>query len=217
MPISEPRLRITEIFFSLQGEAGRVGLPTVFIRLTGCPLRCGYCDTDYAFQGGDWLSLSEILQQARRYPTRHVTVTGGEPLAQKACQDLLVALCDLGLDVSLETSGALDISGVDARVARIVDVKTPGSGESERNLWGNLAQLTPRDEVKFVLTGETDYAWAKAVLAEYAIPSRCPVLFSPAWASLEPASLAQWILRDGLPVRMQMQLHKLLWREARGR
>lgn len=220
MPVSEPReprLRITEIFFSLQGEASRVGLPTVFIRLTGCPLRCGYCDTDYAFQGGEWFSLPEILEQVRRHPTRHVTVTGGEPLAQKACQDLLVALCDLGLDVSLETSGALDISGVDARVARIVDVKTPGSGESARNHWSNMALLTPRDEVKFVLTGEADYLWAKAVLAEHAIPSRCPVLFSPAWESLEPTRLAEWVLRDGLPVRMQVQLHKLLWQEAKGR
>lgn len=215
--MSESRLRITEIFLSLQGEASRVGLPTVFIRLTGCPLRCGYCDTDYAFQGGEWFSLDSVLEQVRRHPTRHVTVTGGEPLAQKACRDLLVVLCDMGLDVSLETSGALDISGVDPRVARIVDVKTPGSGESERNLWSNLALLTPRDEVKFVLTGEPDYDWAKSVLAQYEIPTRCPVLFSPAWGSLEPARLAEWVLRDGLPVRMQMQLHKLLWREARGR
>lgn len=213
----ESRLRITEIFLSLQGEASRVGLPTVFIRLTGCPLRCGYCDTDYAFQGGEWFSLDEIIDRVRRHPTCHVTVTGGEPLAQKACHDLLAALCDMGLDVSLETSGALDISGVDPRVARIVDVKAPGSGESERNFWSNLALLTPRDEVKFVLTGESDYEWAKAVLAEYGILSRCPVLFSPAWESLEPASLAEWVLRDGLPVRMQVQLHKLLWREARGR
>lgn len=194
-----------------------MGLPTVFIRLTGCPLRCGYCDTDYAFQGGEWFSLDGVLEQVRRHPTRHVTVTGGEPLAQKACRDLLIALCDLGLDVSLETSGALDISGVDPRVARIVDVKTPGSGESERNLWSNLALLSPRDEVKFVLTGESDYDWAKSVLAQYAIPTRCPVLFSPAWGNLEPARLAEWVLRDGLPVRMQVQLHKLLWQEARGR
>jgi 7-carboxy-7-deazaguanine synthase len=217
MPLSEPRLRVTEVFFSLQGEASRVGLPTVFVRLTGCPLRCGYCDTDYAFQGGEWFTLSELLGQVRRLPTRHVTVTGGEPLAQKACQDLMTALCDLGMDVSLETSGALDISGVDPRVARIVDVKTPGSGESERNLWSNLALLAPRDEVKFVLTSESDYEWAKSVLEKYAIPSRCPVLFSPAWGGLEPAQLAEWVLRDGLPVRMQVQLHKLLWKEARGR
>ena len=217
MSSPESRLRVTEIFLSLQGEASRIGLPTVFVRLTGCPLRCGYCDTDYAFQGGEWLSLGEAVDRVRGHPTRHVTVTGGEPLAQKACQDLLGALCDLGLDVSLETSGALDISVVDRRVARIVDVKTPGSGESERNLWLNLALLTPRDEVKFVLTGESDYLWARAILTKYAIPTRCPVLFSPAWGSLEPTLLAEWVLRDGLPVRMQVQLHKLLWREARGR
>ncbi len=217
MPLPHSRLRVTEIFLSLQGEASRVGLPTVFVRLTGCPLRCGYCDTDYAFQGGEWRSLADILEQVGRQPTRHVTVTGGEPLAQKACHDLLKALCDLGLDVSLETSGALDIADVDARVARIVDVKTPGSGESERNLWRNLSLLSPRDEVKFVLTGEADYLWAKERLAEFAIASRCPVLFSPAWGSLEPARLAEWVLRDGLPVRMQVQLHKLLWDEARGR
>lgn len=217
MSSPESRLRVTEIFLSLQGEASRVGLPTVFVRLTGCPLRCGYCDTDYAFQGGEWLSLGEVVDRVRGHPSPHVTVTGGEPLAQKACQDLLGALCDLGLDVSLETSGALDISVVDRRVARIVDVKTPGSGESERNLWLNLALLTPRDEVKFVLTGESDYLWARAILTKYAIPTRCPVLFSPAWGSLEPTRLAEWVLRDGLPVRMQVQLHKLLWREARGR
>lgn len=217
MSSPESRLRVTEIFLSLQGEASRIGLPTVFVRLTGCPLRCGYCDTDYAFQGGEWLSLGEVVDRVRGHPSPHVTVTGGEPLAQKACQDLLGALCDLGLDVSLETSGALDISVVDRRVARIVDVKTPGSGESERNLWPNLALLTPRDEVKFVLTGESDYLWARAILTKYAIPTRCPVLFSPAWGSLEPTRLAEWVLRDGLPVRMQVQLHKLLWREARGR
>lgn len=217
MSSPESRLRVTEIFLSLQGEASRVGLPTVFVRLTGCPLRCGYCDTDYAFQGGEWLSLGEVVDRVRGHPSPHVTVTGGEPLAQKACQDLLGALCDLGMDVSLETSGALDISVVDRRVARIVDVKTPGSGESERNLWLNLALLTPRDEVKFVLTGESDYLWARAILTKYAIPTRCPVLFSPAWGSLEPTRLAEWVLRDGLPVRMQVQLHKLLWREARGR
>ena len=217
MSSPESRLRVTEIFLSLQGEASRIGLPTVFVRLTGCPLRCGYCDTDYAFQGGEWLSLGEVVDRVRGHPSPHVTVTGGEPLAQKACQDLLGALCDLGLDVSLETSGALDISVVDRRVARIVDVKTPGSGESERNLWLNLALLTPRDEVKFVLTGESDYLWARAILTKYAIPTRCPVLFSPAWGSLEPTRLAEWVLRDGLPVRMQVQLHKLLWREARGR
>ena len=217
MPSPETRLRITEIFFSLQGEASRVGLPTVFVRLTGCPLRCGYCDTAYAFQGGEWQTVEQVVDQVRRHPTRHVTVTGGEPLAQKACLELLAALCDQGLDVSLETSGALDISGIDVRVARIVDLKTPGSGESARNQWSNLALLTPRDEVKFVLTGEPDYLWAKEVLTEHDLAARCPVLFSPAWGELEAAQLAEWILRDGLPVRLQVQLHKQLWQEAGGR
>lgn len=213
----DTRLRVTEVFFSLQGEASRVGLPSVFIRLTGCPLRCGYCDTDYAFSGGEARTLGALLAQVRSFPTRHVTVTGGEPLAQKGCLDLLTALCDAGYDVSLETSGALDISGVDARVARIVDVKTPGSGEVERNLWSNLEQLNPRDEVKFVLTDAADYQWALEVLHRHRIPARCPVLFSPAFGALEAAALADWILRDGAPVRMQVQLHKLLWQEAKGR
>jgi len=215
--LSGQRLRVSEIFFSLQGEASRVGLPTVFARLTGCPLRCGYCDTDYAFQGGEWLSFAAILARVRAHPTRHVTVTGGEPLAQSACKALLAVLCDAGFDVSLETSGALDIAGVDARVARIVDLKTPGSGEVARNLWSNLDLLGPRDEVKFVLTDEADYRWAVATLRERRIAERCPVLFSPVWGELDAALLADWILRDGLPVRMQAQLHKLLWREARGR
>ncbi len=213
----DTRLRVSEVFFSLQGEASRVGLPSVFIRLTGCPLRCAYCDTEYAFQGGEWRVVGDLLALTRAHPTRHVTVSGGEPLAQKGCLDLLTALCDAGFDVSLETSGALDIGQVDARVARIVDVKTPGSGEVERNLWPNLELLNPRDEVKFVLTGEADYLWAVAVLRERDIAARCPVLFSPAWSCLEPALLAEWILRDGLPVRMQVQLHKLLWKEARGK
>jgi len=194
-----------------------VGLPTVFIRLTGCPLRCVYCDTDYAFQGGDWLSISAIVEQVQSYPTRHVTVTAGEPLVQKTCHELLVALCDAGCDVSLETSGALDIESVDSRVSRIVDLKTPASGEVERNYWANLEVLTPRDEVKFVLASEADYNWAKAVLTEHRIHQRCPILFSPVWNQINPADLAQWILRDGLPVRMQVQLHKILWQEAKGR
>ena len=216
-PSDQPRLRVTEIFFSLQGEASRVGLPTVFVRLTGCPLRCGYCDTEYAFQGGEWLEVAVIIKKVLAFPTRHVTVTGGEPLAQKACLDLLRGLCDAGLDVSLETSGALDISGVDGRVARIVDVKTPGSGEVARNLWTNLACLSPRDEVKFVLVDEADYLWAKNVLLEQGIAQQCPVLFSPTWGQLEASQLAAWVLRDGLPVRMQVQLHKMLWGEAQGR
>lgn len=194
-----------------------MGLPTVFVRLIGCPLRCVYCDTDYAFQGGEWLSIAAIIEQVQSYPTRHVTVTGGEPLAQKACHELLGALCDAGCDVSLETSGALDIAGVDIRVSRIVDLKTPASGEAERNCWDNLSLLTPRDEVKFVLADEADYRWAKQMLVKHRIHQRCPVLFSPVWGQVDPARLAEWILRDGLPVRMQMQLHKLLWTEAKGR
>lgn len=213
----DTRLRVSEVFYSLQGEASRVGLPSVFIRLTGCPLRCGYCDTEYAFQGGEWRTVGDLLARARAHATRHVTVTGGEPLAQKACLELLSALCDAGFDVSLETSGALEIGQVDPRVARIVDVKTPGSGEVARNLWANLDLLSPRDEVKFVLTDEADYLWARQTLRERGIAARCPVLFSPAWGALEPTSLAEWVLRDALPVRVQVQLHKLLWREARGK
>lgn len=213
----ENRLRITEVFFSLQGETSRSGLPTVFVRLTGCPLRCGYCDTAYAFQGGEWMTISEILDKARAYPTRYVTVTGGEPLAQKASLELLLALCDAGYDVSLETSGALDIRPVDKRVSRIVDIKTPGSGEEGRNLWANLDDLTPHDEVKFVLVDEADYLWAKAMLGKHALPNRCPVILSPVAGRLNPRDLADWILRDGLPVRLQVQLHKLLWGEEQGR
>lgn len=217
MTLAKPRLRVTEVFFSLQGEASRVGLPTVFVRLTGCPLRCHYCDSGYAFQGGTWMSLDEIVAEVRRYPTRHVTVTGGEPLAQRDCLQLLTRLCDSGYDVSLETSGALDISAVDARVARIVDIKTPGSGEMGRVFWDNLEQLTPRDEVKFVLCDAADYAWARQVVQERRLAERAAVLFSPVWGRLEARQLAEWILRDGLPVRMQVQLHKLLWGEEAGR
>lgn len=217
MTSAATRLRVTEVFFSLQGEASRVGLPTVFVRLTGCPLRCSYCDSPYAFQGGVWMSLPDIIAEVGKYPTRHVTVTGGEPLAQRDCQKLLVRLCDLGYDVSLETSGALDIAGVDARVARIVDIKTPGSGESGRMLWSNLDVLTPRDEVKFVLCDAADYAWARQLVEERRLYERAAVLFSPAWGQIEARALAEWLLRDGLPVRMQLQMHKLLWGEARGR
>lgn len=218
MPVSgSATLRVSEIFFSLQGEASRVGLPTVFVRLTGCPLRCVYCDTDYAFSGGETQTLAAILARVRAFPTRHVTVTGGEPLAQRACTDLLTLLCDAGFDVSLETSGALDIAPVDARVARIVDLKTPASGEVARNLWSNIAHLTPRDEVKFVLADAADYAWAVAQIRQHRLAERCPLLFSAVHGQLSPSQLADWILRDSLPVRLQVQLHKLLWTESRGR
>lgn len=209
-------LRITEIFFSLQGETSRVGLPTVFVRLTGCPLRCGYCDTAYAFHGGESRTLESVLAEVAAYQTRYVTVTGGEPLAQKNCLMLLRELADRDYSVSLETSGALDVSGVDLRISKILDIKTPASGEVEKNLWSNLAHLTPHDEIKFVLCGEDDYAWAKQVLAERKLDAICPVLFSPSYHDLPAQTLAGWILRDRLPVRMQLQLHKQLWGEARG-
>ena len=210
-------LRITEIFLSLQGESSRVGLPTVFIRLTGCPLRCGYCDTAYAFSGGETMSVDAILQRVATFNAHYVCVTGGEPLAQRNCTDLLSALCDAGYSVSLETSGALDIGAVDARVSRIVDIKTPGSGELEKNRWDNLALLTPHDEVKFVLCDEADYAWAKRTLTQNDLATKCPVLFSPVHAQLAPSQLADWILRDHLPVRLQVQLHKILWGVTPGR
>lgn len=215
--MADATLRVSEVFFSLQGETSRTGLPTLFVRLTGCPLRCGYCDTTYAFQGGETWILDDLLTRVATFPVRRVCVTGGEPLAQKACLPFLTRLCDAGYEVSLETSGALDVRGVDSRVVRVVDVKTPGSGEAERNFWSNLGALTPHDEVKFVLTGPEDYAWACAILREYGLSGRCPVLFSAASGSLEPAQLAGWILRDGLDVRLQVQLHKLLWGEVRGR
>lgn len=212
----EPTLRITEIFLSLQGESTRVGLPTTFIRLTGCPLRCGYCDTAYAFSGGESFSLSTILEKVAAHAAPYVCVTGGEPLAQKHCLVLLSALCDQGYSVSLETSGALDIGGVDPRVARIVDIKTPNSGEVEKNRWENLALLRATDEIKFVLQDESDYIWAKNVLGERGLEKCCTVLFSPVHESLHPRQLAEWILRDKLPVRMQVQLHKYLWDNAAG-
>ncbi len=209
-------IKVYEIFFSLQGEASRVGLPTVFVRLTGCPLRCGYCDTEYAFQGGRNMEVAEILDKVQGYGVKRVTVTGGEPLAQKECLALLSALCDAGYDVSLETSGAMDIAKVDERVSVILDVKTPGSGEVGKNLWANLPLLKPKDEVKFVLCDAADYAWAKKILDEYGIAARCPVLFSPVHGRLEPRQLAEWVLQDRLPVRMQLQLHKILWGETPG-
>ncbi|MCK6389997.1 MAG: 7-carboxy-7-deazaguanine synthase QueE [Azonexus sp.] len=209
-------LRITEIFHSLQGEASRVGLPTVFVRLTGCPLRCTWCDTTYSFTGGEPWTVDAVIAEVGRYPVKQVCVTGGEPLAQKDCLPLLSALCDAGYDVSLETSGALDIAGVDPRVARIMDLKAPGSGESERNLWPNLAHLTTRDEIKIVIAAREDYDWAVSVLREQALDQRCAVLFSPAQGQIDPADLAAWILADGLPVRFQMQLHKILWGNRQG-
>jgi 7-carboxy-7-deazaguanine synthase len=209
-------LRIHEIFFSLQGEASRVGLPTVFVRLTGCPLRCGYCDTAYAFHGGATMKIADIMAQVASYGVKRVTVTGGEPLAQKSCAKLLKTLCDDGYDVSLETSGAMDITHVDKRVAVILDIKTPGSGEVEKNLWQNLALLKAKDEVKFVLCDATDYQWAKQVLADNAIAEKCSVLFSPVYSQLPPRDLAEWLLADKLPVRMQVQLHKILWGEKPG-
>jgi 7-carboxy-7-deazaguanine synthase len=210
-------LRISEIFHSLQGETSRVGLPTVFIRLTGCPLRCGYCDTAYAFHGGSTMTVAAVLDAAAGYRTRYATVTGGEPLAQKNCHALLAELCDRGYAVSLETSGAIDVSAVDPRVCKILDIKTPGSGEAAKNLWGNLARLTARDEIKFVICDEADYAWAKQELAARNLAAICPVLFSPAYRDLSATQLADWILRDQLPVRLQTQLHKQLWGEQPGR
>ena len=209
-------LRINEIFFSLQGESTRVGLPTVFVRLTGCPLRCGYCDTAYAFHEGKTRSLDDVLAEVASHSTRYVCVTGGEPLAQRNCLALLSRLCDAGYSVSLETSGAIDIGEVDARVSRIMDIKTPGSGESGKNRWENLALITSHDEIKFVITSEADYAWAVAMLRDKKLADLCTVLFSPSFGEVQPDRLAGWILRDALPVRMQLQLHKILWGEKRG-
>ncbi len=216
-PSEAINLRISEIFFSLQGETSRVGLPTVFVRLTGCPLRCGYCDTEYAFYGGKSLSISVILAEVANYSPRYVTVTGGEPLAQKECLALLRLLCDAGYSVSLETSGALDVSRVDARVSRILDIKTPASGEAGKNRWSNLIHLTQHDELKFVLCDEADYQWAVEAMRERQLDLVCPILLSPVYDKLDPATLTAWVLRDRLPVRVQIQLHKLLWGEGRGR
>ena len=213
----QPSLKISEIFYSLQGEASRAGLPTVFVRLTGCPLRCVWCDTEHAFSGGKLLPLSAIVEQIAEFGAHQVCVTGGEPLAQKNCLPLLTLLCDAGYDVSLETSGALDISGVDPRVSRIVDLKAPGSGESAKNHWPNIALLTCRDELKFVLKDRADYDWACQVIGEHRLAERCPLLFSPVQGELEPTTLAEWILADRLPVRFQLQLHKLLWGNIQGK
>lgn len=210
-------LRVSEIFFSLQGEASRVGLPTVFVRLTGCPLRCAWCDTEYAFTGGTAMDADAILGEISKYPTRQVCVTGGEPLAQKECPALLQALCDAGYEVALETSGALNISAVDKRVSRIMDIKAPDSGECVRNCWENLQFLTAHDEIKIVIASRADYEWSRDLIRERGLAALCPVLLSPAQGRVEPRDLAEWILADGLPVRFQLQLHKLLWGNMRAK
>lgn len=210
------RLKITEVFRSLQGEARFSGLPTVFIRLTGCPLRCGYCDTAYAFHGGHWQEIAGLLDDPIVRSTHQICVTGGEPLAQKACLELLKALCDAGHSVSLETSGALDIAGVDARVCRVVDLKTPGSGEATRNRWQNIELLTAQDQIKFVLCDRADFDWMLDIIAQHQLLDRCEVLVSPSFGQLDAAQLADWVLTSGLPLRFQMQLHKALWGDEPG-
>ncbi|MDR2259724.1 MAG: 7-carboxy-7-deazaguanine synthase QueE [Azoarcus sp.] len=216
MPQVVSTLRVSEVFASLQGESTRIGLPTTFVRLTGCPLRCLWCDTEYAFRGGEILTIQTVLDAVAARGLRHVCVTGGEPLAQAACPELLTALCDAGHSVSLETSGAFDIGGVDPRVSRIMDLKAPGSGETARNCYENIARLTPRDEIKIVIADEADYQWACGQIEERHLPERCAVLLSPVIDRIDPARLAEWIVRDRLSVRFQLQLHKVLWRDARG-
>jgi len=217
MNLSSSRLRLTEIFYSLQGESTTVGLPTVFVRLTGCPLRCTYCDTAYAFHGGNWHSFDAIVEKIATYCCSQICVTGGEPLAQPGCAALLTLLCDKGYRVSLETSGAIDLASVDARVMIVMDLKAPDSGEVERNLWSNIAHLKPQDQIKIVISSEADYQWARTQLEERALHRHAEVLFSPAWQTMSPATLADWIIRDHLPVRFQVQLHKVLWGDAPGR
>lgn len=216
-PAGDDRLKLTEIFHSIQGEALSVGRPTVFVRLTGCPLRCGYCDTAYAFHGGNWWTIPDILAEVEKHGARDVCVTGGEPLAQKRCVGLLETLCDAGYRVSLETSGAIDIGAVDARVSRVVDIKTPASGECARNRWENIDLLTAQDQLKFVLCDRVDYEWARQQIAERDLAARCEVLLSPSFGQVTLRDLAHWILADRLPVRLQVQLHKQIWGDEPGR
>jgi 7-carboxy-7-deazaguanine synthase len=211
------RLKITEIFYSLQGESNTVGIPTVFIRLTGCPLRCQYCDTEYAFQGGEWYTFENIFEEIKKYPTYYITVTGGEPLAQKNCITLLQQLCELDYQVSLETSGAIDVAAVDSRVVKVIDVKTPGSKESSKNLYSNFSFLYSTDQIKFVICDRNDYEWAKNIILEYELVNKCEILFSISHQQLAAKELADWILIDGLQVRFQVQLHKILWGNEHGR
>ncbi|HEY0747672.1 MAG TPA: 7-carboxy-7-deazaguanine synthase QueE [Steroidobacteraceae bacterium] len=215
--VKAERLRVNEIFHSLQGEADCVGFPTVFVRLTGCPLRCQYCDTEYAFHAGDWLELEDILEKVRKIGAKYVCVTGGEPLAQPNCLKLLTRLCDAGFQVSLETSGALDVSAVDARVSRVIDVKTPGSKEVSRNRIENFQNLTALDQLKFVICSRDDYDWSRAFLQQHGLSERCRILFSPSYNQQSPTALADWILADRLPVRFQLQLHKILWGDVPGK
>lgn len=214
---SSARLKISEVFRSLQGEARHAGYPTTFIRLTGCPLRCQYCDTEYAFSGGDWFTVDDLLSHPLVSSSRHICVTGGEPLAQQACRSLLQRLCEAGHQVSLETSGALDISGIDARVSRVVDIKTPDSSECERNLWSNLELLNAHDQIKFVICSRKDFEWAKAVVEDKLQTGTYDIWFSPSFSQLDPAELAQWVIESGLAVRFQLQLHKILWNDEPGR
>jgi len=214
---SASRVKLTEVFLSIQGEADSVGWPTVFVRLTGCPLRCQYCDTQYAFYGGEWFSIDQVLERVESFSTKHVCVTGGEPLAQKGCLSLLQRLCDAGYRVSLETSGAIDVTNVDSRVVRVVDIKTPGSGEVARNRYENLDVVRPDEQVKFVLCSREDFEWARDFIRERRLYERCTVLFSPSYGQLEPRDLAQWVLDERLPVRLQIQLHKVLWGDTPGK
>jgi|TARA_B110000196_G_scaffold222079_1_gene191129 7-carboxy-7-deazaguanine synthase len=210
------KLKVNEIFYSLQGESSYIGLPTIFIRLTGCPMRCGYCDTAYAFNVGDNFTINHIVKLISQYNTKNVTVTGGEPLAQKECWDLLKCLCDKGYTVSLETGGAISIDKIDKRVKIILDIKTPGSGEEKNNLWGNIDFIKPEDEIKFVITDKKDYIWAKEFLIKEKLNEKALILFSPVFSDIDPKDLAEWILKDQLPVRFQIQLHKIIWGQIPG-